>query len=731
MKRDHENKQRVTKTSKTIRPSSLLSQVHSFVLNMILCLGLYSTHLPLAHADTLESLRENADATAATSSDLSSTGTQETTATVGSSGSTQEGNYQKIEGENIDPKAKMLLGNIALFAATMAAPVLLKQCPSAYSVWIYTGSAALYLANEIGLFTRFKNASDAEMAAYIGRGDEDKQIESLETAAEQTDKAKKAAKRRALIAKIAAGGFAAAAAMSVAENYWDWAKSAAGACGKQAKADTPEVETPATPAGGAAPTGTSSIDELDREIYYAQQQNVDPKLLVLDSDNFDFMMSYREQSDYLSGKTHSISVDDYEKEKLAYGDEINKFAGLKTALIGLTEFSMNLISSQAQAKEEDEDKKKSGINWTGSGMKALTGMLGAGAGIIMLNSKVYEKTGFVKKPITRAIGFGAFSAFAIGAAKESDDAADKLEQRSQEYRKLANSLRQQVAGNTTTTNAPAQQTVAQTSSATDDDNRSSGSDDFCITGSNVNSISVDESCNCSSGNSCKKTQLPQLSSMPEFAGKSILSDSVKSLKSAGDSVYAGRLEGATTAANGLSKNAARISKLRDALVKKINKDDKDAGGKGDLDLNKLQGKFADQMLNKVNRSFNNLSDAEKASLARFAPALGDSDSSATAAASKDSKSSDADPAVGGTGKIATGSAGNNKSSGSSWDFNFDEDDASKAANPEAAALAKAMAQEDDDYLIEGDINDDRNKDIFKIITGRYLKSAYPVIFEEQ
>ncbi len=711
--------------------TSFLIQVHSFVLNLVLCSGLYTAHLPLAYAQdsNLEALVENANSTGASSSDLTSTGTQETTATVGTSGSSEGGGqYTKIEGENVDPTAKMLLGNIALFAATMAAPILLKQCPSAVSVWIYSASAALYLANEVGLFTRFKNASDAEMAAYLGRGDEDKQIQSLETAAEQTDKAVKAAKRRALVAKIAATGFAAASAMAIAENYWDWAKSAAGDCGKKGTEGSVDIEE-------LLLNKNINIDDFD----FRKNTKIDTKLLVMNSDNFDFMMSYREQANFLDGELQSISIDDYEQQKRDFGEDINHFSGLKSALVSLTEISMSFVSATAQAEEnggessgdKKEEEKKSGINWTGSGMKALTGMLGAGAGLILAQEKFIEHTNFVKTPISRAVGFGGFTVFAYGSATESEDAAKKLEKRSQEYRKLANTLRTQIESNTTNTNAPAAQTIAQTSSGTGDDDSNSSDDNFCITGNKVNNVNVDLDCQCASANSCKKTQVPDLSAMPEFAGQSLLSDSVKSLKSAGDSLYAGRLEGASTAANGLSKNAARISKLRDALVKKINLDNKAAGGKDDLDLNKLENKFADQMLKKVNSGFNNLSAAEQARLASFAPALGDSDKTADDDSKKKDDPAAGDPAVGGTGQVAGGAGSGKKNAGTSWDFNFDEEDKSGAVDPEAAALAKAMAEEDGDYMIEGDINDDRNKDIFKIITGRYLKSAYPVIFEEQ
>ena len=695
------------------RLTFFLKQLHSYTLTFIVCTGLYWTHLPLAQAadSTTDTIDENALGTTATSADLSvTTGTGNGVSATTSSSSTDNGDYEKVEGKNIDPTTKMLFANIALFAATMAAPILVKQCQKAPSVWIYAGSAAVYLANEIGLFTRFQNASDAEMAAYLGRGDEDKQIDSLESAAEQTDKAKSAAKRRALVAKIAAAGFAAATAMALVENYTSWVS--AGGCGPQ----TSFIDQNQTPLN----------DQLEK-YPFGHQQQINPSMLVINSDNFDFLISYEEQMNYANGDLQSISLDEYNEKRRLSANMVNEIPGIKSALMTAAQFALNSFSSIALA--DDDEKEGSGINWTGSSAKIITGMLGTGAGLVAMNSTKIGNSKMVKNPLTRAALFGGMAVFAGGAAKEASDAADALSERSSEYRRLADTLRSQVSQNTTNTSGGVSQTISATRSDLDSTRNTNALEATCYTGSSTTSISVDESCACVSSNSCKSANLPDISAMPEFAGKSILTDSLKSLKSAGDSVYAGRLEGAESSSSALGANAARISKLRDALVKKINKDNVAAGGDGTYDLDKLEDKFQDQLLKSVNDSFNNLSGAQQAALSSFAPAISDSDDSD--ADNKKKEEIDSSPAVGGTGAIATGSTGGKSNKGGSWDFNFDEDEQNEKGMSEAQALAHAMAQEDEDYVIDGDINDDRNKDIFKIITGRYLKSAYPVIFEEQ
>jgi len=681
------------------RSHQLRGETHkwNFSLHFFMAFALYwfPTHVIYTQAANTSSSNSSLSDAVSVSGAESGDGAASTSPTSSSSNKNNGEDGTKITGNDIDPKAKMLMSNIALFAATMAAPVLVKQCPKAPSVWIYAGSAALYLANEIGLFTKFKNASDAEMAAYLGRGDEDKQINSLESAADQTENAQKAAKTRALVAGIAAAGFSAATAMALVENYTSWVK--VGNCGP--------------PTAGA----TSAIDLplLLDEAYV----DVNPKLLTKDSDNFDFMISYEEQLDFIQGKKSSLNIDEYYERKAWSAAALNSMTGLKEAFLLATEFTFSALASPTLADE-------GGTNWSGSGVKAIVGMLGAGAGVIALNSKAIASSKMVKKPLTRAALFGGMSVFAIGAAFEASNAAKRLGERSDEYKKLANSLRSQVAQSSSTTNQKGlNQVVSGVTSSADKNSNSKDDSQICYTGSGTTSISVDESCTCVQKRTCKSTNLPDLSKLPDFAGQTLLTDELKALKTSADSIYSGDLKGANSASTKLGKNAARITKLRESLVGKINKDNIAAGGLGNYDLDKLEDKFQEQLLKKVNDSFNGLSPSQQSSLAGFAPALDPSDKG-------NKEEIDSAAPKGKIGAIAATSRGNKSNQGSSWDFNFD-DDKNNGSDPEAAALAEVMANENDQYEIDGDINDDRNKDIFKIITGRYLKSAYPVIFEER
>jgi hypothetical protein len=140
------------------------------------------------------------------------------------------------------------------------------------------------------------------------------------------------------------------------------------------------------------------------------------------------------------------------------------------------------------------------------------------------------------------------------------------------------------------------------------------------------------------------------------------------------------------------------------------------------------------MERQVENAFNNLSPREQQALSRLGSGFG----TGSDGDDKD-KGKEELAASGSSGKskvIAAdinpnaGKASNKTADGAVWDFNF-EDDAAKGA-AEQAAIAAALAEDEvDDYKIEGDINDDRNKNLFNIITRRYLKSVYPVIFEEQ
>jgi len=643
------------------------------------------------------------------------------TVTDDTASETTNGNVIKIEGEDVDPKSKLIFSNILLFAAGLTAPLLVMKCKT-ISSYIFAGAALVYLANEVGLFTGFTTATNKEMAAYIGRGDEDKQIDSLVTAANQTEKAKKAAKRRAFIAKIAAAGFGAASAAAMMEQA-DWFGSATCAA-------TGSINIKQT--NGILALQKSKFKDNFEHFHHSEIVNIKvlQENILISRTGTEAFFTYKDSIRFIEGDIQSSSIEEFEKEK---GNELtNSFFGNNKNLLVA---SLDLLTSKAFAQGNDsspEKEKKGFLDWSSSKTKGVSAALGLGAGALAATKSVGDtimNSGIMKSPWTRAAGFAGFAAFAYGGSKESEEASQKLAKRESEYRRLASELRSKISQNTKVNPSDGEQFIGPDTQTIGNNTIGIDNNSTCFTGG-AGSLNLDANCDCVKNGSCKKPEIPDLTALPSFTGQTLMTDSLGSLSSAGKDVFAGRLKGAETSGQALTSNAARITKLRDGLAKKLSDQNVKNGG-GPFDLEKQSEKFQDFALKKVNDAFNQLTPAEQGKLASFGSGFGglvDGDK-------KDEKEKVEESSVAGTGRKAvgdvnpnSGAPSNKTAEGATWDFNFDE---AEAAAEQAAIEEALMAEEDQNYVVDGDISEDRNKNLFNIITRRYLKSAYPVLFDEK
>lgn len=681
--------------------------LHTFVCYALALFQIIPQGITSVRADSV--LTDAADTTSAAETGTNSTG-------GGSGGglteaTTDEGGNQVVEvdGNQIKATGKFLFANIGLVAIGLGAPSLIKDCHNKWSVRVFGASAALYILNEIGVFTRFNSAINKEMKAYLGRGDEDRQIESLETAAKQTRKAKEAAERRALIAKVAATGFLLASGLAIMEKMSKFGM------------DEPCVGDPSA----------SAVTNNSPAFYNNYQLNdfneVDPLL----STNENFVV---QNTVYLS----EIAV----RRSLL----ISKHSVKAPRLVGkiLEVFIAKAYAQEAVGTDKDAKivKGKDGketivVNSVGAKLAAIGLGVAGGMAAMKVGKTFVEpiKKKMVYSATGRAVGFGVFGATAYGAATESADAAKKLENRAQEYDRLADSLRnrvdQQIDMETGTTSQFIDQTVQNVDGSSGD---GIGNNSLCATGGASTGLKPDTNCSCAKTNSCASPQIPDTTGLPAFAGSALLADSIGSLNGSASNLFSGRLKEAKTKGQALTNNAARITKLRSALQKKFN-EDRLKDGKKAVDFEKAEAGFSKYMNDQIESAFNNLTPSEQAALGRLAPGMG----IGTGTGSEDEKKDDklAEKSGSNIKKVAAvdvnpnaGKGSQKSNDGAVWDFNFDDEAA--AAKAEQDAIAAALAeQEDDNYQVDGDINDDRNKNLFNIITRRYLKSAYPVIFEEQ
>jgi hypothetical protein len=73
-----------------------------------------------------------------------------------------------------------------MFATVLMAPFFAMSCPTKPSALIFVGGALFFVGQEIYNWSTYKSASDRTMEIYDKTEDADKQVESLQTAGEQT-----------------------------------------------------------------------------------------------------------------------------------------------------------------------------------------------------------------------------------------------------------------------------------------------------------------------------------------------------------------------------------------------------------------------------------------------------------------------------------------------------------------------------------------------------------------
>lgn len=716
---------KLTKKTTAQKTMSLLKQLHSFALSFLLVTGLFTLQLQPVMAITDAELVENSNTT--TTNDLTTESEDNST-----DDSEDSSSVYKVEGEDSDVSNNFMMSNIALFASAIGAPSFVIACfgKNAPSVYVYAAGAAIYLVSEIGLLKTYQDASAHEMAFYIGDSDntEEDQLESLETAASVTDDAAEAAGKRAQYAKLAGMAYAAAAVVTIIEASTSW-------LGGQTECTNASVESPQSEQYYTfddrvkeSKSLLSFIDQADlgNLMYIDELQN-------MPSDNTDFMASYQDQVRFKNGELSSLSLDEYEsivdsdlKNYMSQKESEEMSYSLKENFISVLQFTTGTLFSNAYADDDTEKDETGKLKWSGSGASLLMASAGGIGAAIIYQTVLQEYVGGLwRSAWTRGVYFGAMSVVALMASDDSKNAQEDLENRSAEYRRLKGELDDALGKSETQTSTQTSSTTAKSSATTSASESTSSSSSTCVTGSAVNTVNIDDDCECAESDSCKKTSVPNISSLPDFSGKSALASTLDSIKTEGDSLYSGRLSAGSTGSDGLATKAARISKLRDQLADNFYSKMKDSKG-NPVSYSDNVEKAKNKLLQKVNDGFSSLSGSQQAALAGMAPALAVDNKDKVA---EEKKETDSTAAVGGKGAIA-GTGSSKSSSGPNWNFEFDEGEEG-AATTDEEALANVMAQEDQDYEIDGDINDDRNKNLFNIITSRYLKSAYPVIFEEE
>lgn len=348
---------------------------------------------------------------------------------------------------------------------------------------------------------------------------------------------------------------------------------------------------------------------------------------------------------------------------------------------------------------------------------------------VVNNQKIFGLSNIALDGLYRSIVFGVLSGVAAIVAAQADSTAKTLHQRANQYKMLAEKLeaitegKQPIKPGTGISNS-SKKNIPTISNLTSTTSKSTTSD-YCFTGNNAQ-LNLDASCGCQATNSCKSTELNK-ANLSKLNLPSYLTDSLGILGKAANDTFNGKSTFAgTVAANGLAKNAANIERFKNDLLKKIQ-----SKNKKPLNIEQETKKIKDKLQKEALANFSKLSPSDQTKLLDFINPTETNDSADTKVndASKNNtynNSKDKNSPSSGTNPLT------NKNS-TKEDENLFSEIENKNGNAENNdGENKNDLKDNEKYLIEGnDISSNRNDDIFKQISVRYLKSAYPILLEAE
>ena len=256
-------------------------------------------------------------------------------------------------------------------------------------------------------------------------------------------------------------------------------------------------------------------------------------------------------------------------------------------------------------------------------------------------------------------------------------------------------------------------------SSIDDTEEIKKNDDSCFIG-NPGSLKQDPNCLCKKANNCKQMEMPKVS----FNGMStpgILSEPMSLFQSSGNKLYSGDLQGAQADGARLGNFAGKIKKAKRQMFTKVNKSRKNAN-QDPIDFGLQSKALKAKMVKMFQDGYSKLSPSDQKSLQDTFSGNKEDLSLAKELANRKQV-----PASGVRAKSAGQSSKTNAKDGfMGFDFGDQESTDDVAIDPDSVA-----ANMNDQGMFQGDIRDRPDEDIFKIINTRYLKSAYPIFFDEE
>lgn len=563
-----------------------------------------------------------------------------------------------------------------------------------YSPWIFGASAAYYGVMEVMNWEKFEGGSKEALAILQGT-DKNLQIATLKKAKEETAKAKEAVENKVSNARTAAIGFGVAGAVAIAEQIAiDIAKST--------PAGWAEGCRPAEGAEGdpfVFPFVRNSENTFKDSIALSTEKKIFAPLR--DGNKLENFIQTIQNPDGL----HSLTLDEYERLK------VNPAISLLPSNQQLKYWMKNVVNLMVPTSQASMTTfEQYGI---------IGGSIAAAVLYSIADSEFIANHGSLFNGYSRGAWYLGAATVGYLAADEFQKVVDDLQERESQYASLLHSLESHssVADmklNGTIQNGNVEQAPVLKNPEL---NNTNSSNDLCMAGSATKAKPI--SCKrCNAVNKCKKSEIPNgikyPSSMPRELGTA-----TNLLQQMQNARYSGNTSAANISEGKLGTYAAR--------VRKINKQLQDLANKGRIATGKKPINFARLSKNLMKRY-------KKSALAAINKLPADKKAAFMAVGgARATKSLDTN--VASKMKLPKKLAGivkdipkkeKSKDPFADLDFGLDEN----AKND--TAESKLADNEEYDY---GETKDDilkrKDTNIFQVITVRYLKTAYPVLLEEE
>lgn len=539
-------------------------------------------------------------------SDVEVSERKDSSSQLGVAGSSKaDDKVQKITREKQEiKKPNALMSNIALLGIGVLTPVFVQECYNVPSAWIGGASAALYIANEMGLISKYKEGSKRSLEAFKNLPNaQQKQILSLQKAARETDVAAKAAGTKAKFANLAKTGFMMASATAIAEGVLTAMGVGDFRC-NGAKPKPGDVSTNVE----ANPTP----DQLNSCVSYKPETVNTDTMDTTASGLGDDPVRTMGRVVVTAGRGCSASLNNLE-EQLHFAHSTRNQADLNSFFhfIEHRRFNSHDINLQSPSLKEYEKIKKLNILSFGGKLKELFDVfipsaqafnpaaiaslgLGATAGTELLKytgglSKVLGKA--VMLPPARAAIFGGFSLLTGTAANDMKKAEEGYKHRADQYRDLASELQEK--------------TKITGFDLGDVDLGGLNLKRQCFQGGRLE-LEVDPACECLKDKTCKNPQFPDLAKVNGLRDIDVLKNGTRDLQGIAQGVYQGTLTESDPRINSVLGQTEKLESLRSDLLKKMN-DQRRKDGFIDYPLEEAERVSANTMGQQIQGAYQKLS----------------------------------------------------------------------------------------------------------------------------